>query len=137
MKKIFIIALLINLVGCTLKMKVEDYSDAEYGSPDNVEELVKDFIISIAKNPDSVVIKNITKPRKTLVSNTNFFTLFIEPFIPVWGVCATYKATNSYGGYIQNSENYYVKDNKVLYSIALDYGNDIPTLSNGFKPCGY
>ena len=30
-----------------------------------------------------------------------------------------------------------VKNDKVLYSIALDYGNDIPTISNGFKPCGY
>lgn len=137
MKKIFIALILFNLVACTASsLKVENYKDSEYGSPENVKKLVKDFVISIAKNPDSVVIKQISEPKKTILLNTGL-SVFVKPFVPAWGVCVTYKATNSYGGYVQNTENYYVKNNKVLYSIGLNYENEIPTISDGFKPCGF
>lgn len=133
MKKIFIALLLFNLAACAApKLDVNKY---EYGSSKNVKKLVKDFVFLMAKDPDSITIKKITEPEKTFINNTKLSSL-MNPFIPVWGVCVTYRGANSYGGFLQTTENYYVKNDEVLYSAILGYKNEMPTYRE-FKPCGF
>ncbi len=116
---------------------IDKYPEAQYGSYEGYKEKITHIIKESAKNPDSIVIKGFSDPKKTLVQNTALSALW-NPYFPAYGVCVRYKGTNSYGGYIEVKDNFYIKDGEVYFdSIAASNkgnGYDATTLKR-YKPC--
>jgi hypothetical protein len=116
---------------------IDKYSDSDFGGHKGYKQKIKKVIMNSAKNPDSVVIKEFSIPKKTLVQNTSLNAMW-KPYYPAYGVCVRYKGTNSYGGYIETRQNFYLRNGEVAYdSIAAhnkSNGYDVTTLER-YKPC--
>jgi hypothetical protein len=116
---------------------INKYSDADFGGHQGYKEKIEKVILRTAKNPDSVTIKSFSEPKKTLISNTSLSGIW-NPWHPAYGVCVKYKGTNSYGGMIETTENFYMRHNDVVYNYinAQNNGNgyDVSTLDR-YKPC--
>lgn len=130
-KKTLIVAMLGSTVGCaSLSPSVSDY---DYGSYKGYKELITTAILDSAKNPDSIVIKHISEPKKTFVQNLKPNALW-EPLYPAYGICVNYKGTNSYGAYMETTENFYIRNGKLDYEPLGERGYHVATLDK-FKPC--
>jgi hypothetical protein len=119
------LALILSLIALNSCANVYNYSDKDFGDTDQYKTKIKFYIKSTAKDPDSIKILNMSEAKKTFIQNMKPSALW-EPFFPVLGVCVTYKGTNSFGANRVTTENFFIKDDSVLYNV---------TTLDKYEPC--
>ena len=109
MKKVFFIGLICaSLTGCVAKLTEEQIKNADYGvEPVNYEAVIKGYYENVAKDPDSLKYKEITKPRKGWVNDFGTYKFG-------YAVCATINGKNSYGAYVGYKTDYVLIRNDVV-----------------------
>ena len=95
MKKLLLIGIMATfLSGCVAKLTPEQIKSADYGAyPNNYESIVKEYYEVVAKDPDSLKYKEITKPQKYWI---NDFGTYKFGYMS----CVTLNGKNSYGAYV-------------------------------------
>ena len=121
--KIFKILIILSILSSCAS--VSNYPDEAFGDKTNYQKKVKSYILATAKDPDSIKILAIGEAKKTFIQNTAPSALW-NPYFPVLGVCVMYKGANSYGANRVTTENFFIRNNVVLY--------DIVTLDR-YEPC--
>lgn len=112
MKKVAICLVVLSVSACGVSQ--QDAKKLNYGpSPKNYESEVVSLLKSELKDPDSVKISSITKPRRGYASY-GFGTKEYG-----WYIDVVYNAKNSYGAYTGYQEREYVYNNG--YSIPHTY----------------
>lgn len=112
MKKAAVCLVVLSVSACGVSQ--QDARNLNYGpSPKNYAAEVVSLLKSELKNPDSVQIKSITKPRRGYASY-GFGTKEYG-----WHVDVTYNAKNSYGGYTGYETRQYIYNGG--YSIPHTY----------------
>lgn len=92
MKKIILFLVMLILGGCST-VTPEQLAAADYGSyPDNYENIVKQYYANTLIDPNSVLYRAITIPKK------EYYTLLGDSYIG-YAVCVSINAKNSLGGY--------------------------------------
>jgi hypothetical protein len=106
-----ILVLVLFLTGCAKAVintpTATDLNKANYGKvPKDYKKRIQDYWDRTLKDPSSLKVKQITKPKKGYVLDSiekpHGYDLYSDHiFNPIygWTVCATYSAKNSYGGY--------------------------------------
>lgn len=91
----------------TPKFTFEEAKNADYGAyPKNYKEIVKEYYGRVAKDPDSLKYREITKPKKFANSVKGTFDYL---------VCATVNGKNSYGAYTGfSTDRFHIRDGKVV-----------------------
>lgn len=121
MKKTLIPLLLaLSLAGCATPPTQEEAMAADYGAyPDNYEGVIKNYMQTILKDPESAQYHFLNTPSK------GWSTLGGKKY--GYRVCVSINAKNSFGGYIGNLTNYFmIKDGQVIdsdISSGGDYGS--------------
>lgn len=89
------------------KMTMEDAKRADYGAyPNNYKEIVRNHYEKVAKDPDSIKYKEITKPKKYANNVKGTFDYL---------VCVTMNAKNSYGAYTgYSTDRFHIRDGQVV-----------------------
>ena len=115
MKKSILLLSMLTLSNCVnIDKYTSKYKDEDWGSSKNYRMKIEDHLFDVAKNPLSVQILNISKPKKTFVQNLKPSAI-VEPFYPAWGVCVRWLGENSYGGLTASTENFYIRNGSVLF----------------------
>lgn len=117
------LVLLILLVSCAPNM--DKFKSADFGSAENYQERITKILKRSLKNPDSLVIKKMSEPKKTFVQNMNPSALW-NPYFPALGVCVEYEAKNIFGGSVFKKVNFFII-NKEIKAEA--------TTQNQYLPC--
>lgn len=91
----------------TKKISLDDARKADFGKyPSNYKAIVKSYYEKVAKDPDSIKYKEITKPVKFANNVTGTFDYL---------VCATINGKNSYGAYTgYSTDRFHIKNGKVV-----------------------
>lgn len=111
MKKILAVMLSsLLLTGCIAKLTEEQIANADYGSyPTNYEKIVKSYYEEVAKDPDSLKYRSISKPKKFY-----FRELATDYFGYV--TCAVVNGKNSYGAYVgYKLTGFIIHNDKIIY----------------------
>lgn len=123
MKKLTIMAMILLLSACAGPTP-QEAARADYGDyPLNYEAIVRAYHRTYLKDPDTVQYSGFSYPQQLFVGNMFSGTKY------GFGVCVTYNARNSYGGYVG------VRTDAVLIrnGVVLDY---LPNGRNGaFQFC--
>lgn len=102
------LALATMLVGCAIAPSQQELASADYGSyPSDYEQVIKSFMQSVLKDPESARYQflNAPKPGWNALGSKKY------GFV----VCANINAKNSYGGYVGNRMSYFmIKNGRVI-----------------------
>ena len=133
MYKIYPLIFFIFLFGCvstqSTKVKIEHEQLSNY-LINNYEKEILFYLKTVLKDPDSLkAFKIISKPQKGFL---NYGAFSKGPAgkrfgNPMWYVCASYNAKNSYGAYVgSKTYAFFFYNSKVVRSVEglSDYGSD-------------
>lgn len=111
MKKLLVCAIALSLFACA-RVTPEEIKNADYGTyPNNYESIVKGYFDQVAKDPDSLKYREISKPRKSFVNDfgTHKFGYMS---------CATVNGKNSYGAYVgYKTTGILIKDGQIIHVV--------------------
>lgn len=113
MKKFLLIGLIgAMLSGCATKLTDEQIKSADYGlEPTNYEQVVKNYYEIVAKDPDSLKYKEITKPQKVWLRDFGEYKFG-------YLTCVILNGKNSYGAYVGYQQRaLLIKNDKVIHQI--------------------
>ena len=113
MKNLLLIGIMATfLSGCVAKLTPEQIKSADYGAyPNNYESIVKEYYEAVAKDPDSLKYKEITKPQKYWI---NDFGTYKFGYMS----CVTLNGKNSYGAYVgYKTDGILIYNGKVIHTI--------------------
>ncbi len=91
---LFMSLIALTLAACHSMPTQAEIASADYGSyPENYEEIVKNYYENVAKDPESLKFRSITKPQQRGLGNR------IDGMTYGYFVCAEVNGKNSFGGY--------------------------------------
>lgn len=121
-----LLSTIILLTGCSGTPTSEQLASADYGRyPKNYEKVIKDYMQSQLKDPDSATYKfrNIPKSGWSSLGKTLFG----------YRLCVEINAKNSYGGYVGSRMSYFmIKNDVVIDSHHTTSGSYGGVFVNGF-----
>jgi hypothetical protein len=122
MKKTFIsLALAVLLAGCATKPTNQEMASADYGPyPGGYEQIIKSYMQSVLKDPDSARYRFKNSPTKAWDGTGGTKYGYV--------VCVLINSKNSFGGYVGDRMTYFIINNdRVTYVYRADgtYRDDI------------